>query len=211
MKYRLLQIFFADPKELKSVHIWQYNHHKILEALCVKIIYTFFGTFHMILYGFDGSIKWQSKTARGLDALPKIIAAMPLGNTRFCGSDKKDSIPFCDIPTTGSTGHCFQDSTHRTCCLLGGQARAYADRSGNPIGRAAEHAFFENYGFYPDERTLTPWCTCIGSKVCSYYSQKFNDGTHIKYIDSLTKGIVLREDENRFSTVKHSTPGIPKN
>jgi len=94
---------------------------------------------------------------------------------------------YCGIPMTPSTAHCFHDDTHRTCCLLGGKARRYAEQSGNPNGRASEEAFFQRFGFYPDENTLTPWCTCIGSMVCSFYIDKFKDGTHIKYMDTTTK------------------------
>ena len=50
----------------------------------------------------------------------------------------------CGLPENyGPTSHCFADSTHQTCCMLGPEARAYADRSGNPIGKASERAFKE--------------------------------------------------------------------
>lgn len=36
----------------------------------------------------------------------------------------------------------------------------------------------------PGKEDLTPWCTCFGSLVCSYYADKFkNDGTSIKFIN----------------------------
>lgn len=36
----------------------------------------------------------------------------------------------------------------------------------------------------PGNEDLTPWCTCFGSLVCSYYADKFkNDGTSIKFIN----------------------------
>ena len=92
--------------------------------------------------------------------------------------------------------------------MLGGEARKYADQSGNPIGKTSEKAFYDYYGFYPDQNTLTPWCTCIGSKVCSFYAKKFNDGTHVKYINSINKGKVLNQNEQNYSTITHLTPGI---
>ena len=111
----------------------------------------------------------------------------------------------CGLPNYNKTSHCFSDSTHHTCCMLGPEARKYADNSGNPIGIASEDAFYLRYGKKPDE--LAPWCTCTGSKVCSYYSNKFKDGTHIKFIGDLStkneeQGIV------KLRISKHTTPGI---
>ena len=55
----------------------------------------------------------------------------------------------CGLPQNYSaTGHCFADSTHQTCCMLGPEARRYADDSGNPIGEASVLAFREKYGRY---------------------------------------------------------------
>jgi hypothetical protein len=124
-------------------------------------------------------------------------------------SNKKfDNYYFCGLPRTSSTSHCFQDETHRTCCMLGKEARDYSDKSGNPIGRASIEAFKQFYGFYPTPNTLTPWCTCIGSKVCSFYARKFNDGTHVKFIDRLHGGIILSSNEGKYKTVTHNTPGV---
>ena len=66
-----------------------------------------------------------------------------------------------------SSGHCFRDSTHQTYCLLGKEARKYADTSGNPNGEADEKAYYSNFRIQADKNTLTPWCTCIGSKIWS--------------------------------------------
>lgn len=64
---------------------------------------------------------------------------------------------------------------------------------------------------------LKPWCTCFGSKVCSYYSQKFNDGTYIKFVnnpsspDSVRKNIYPECEgyfRDKFSIKPHGTPGI---
>ena len=50
----------------------------------------------------------------------------------------------CGLPMDyNPTSHCFADGTHQTCCMLGPEARKYADESGNPIGSAAKKAFKE--------------------------------------------------------------------
>ena len=111
----------------------------------------------------------------------------------------------CGLPNYNKTSHCFSDSTHHTCCMLGPEARKYADNSGNPIGIASEDAFYLRYGNKPDK--LAPWCTCTGSKVCSYYSNKFKDGTHIKFIGDLS----TKNEEDGIAKLgirKHKTPGI---
>ena len=78
--------------------------------------------------------------------------------------------------------HCFSDSTHHTCCMLGPKAREYADKTGNTIGSASERSYKRKYN--KKSKDLTSWCTCTGSSVCSFYADKFNDGTHIKFINN---------------------------
>ena len=34
------------------------------------------------------------------------------------------------------------------------------------------------------KRQTTPWCTCLGSRVCSDYARKFKDGTKVKFINN---------------------------
>lgn len=124
----------------------------------------------------------------------------------------------CGLPTNYSNvNHCFNDSTHQTCCLLGPEARKYADKSGNPIGKAAEKAFHYNYGRYPTNNDLTPWCTCSGSLVCSYYANMFNDGTQIKFMNNPNSDneVIYNVDNeceeyvrNMFNVKSHHTPGI---
>jgi len=122
---------------------------------------------------------------------------------------KVDSFNFCGLPKNSNTSHCFSDSTHRTCCLLGKESRKYSNESGNPIGKASEDAFYEYHGFRPDENALTPWCSCMGSKVCSYYQEKFGqrDGTHIKFLNH-KDDIILDRDEQKYSIYNHKTPGV---
>ena len=128
----------------------------------------------------------------------------------------------CGLPDVPETSHCFNDATHHTCCRLSKNARDYADKSGNPIGKLADDVFkklpeshhlkahFTNTG----ER---PWCTCFGSKVCGYYADNFKD-THIKFISNPKKKeyahtINGSEDceefvRNTFEVESHGTPGI---
>jgi len=111
----------------------------------------------------------------------------------------------CGLPDIPETSHCFSDNTHHTCCVLGKEARKYADNSGNPIGLASENAYRKKYGKEPEE--YTTWCTCTGSKVCSYYKDKFKDGTLIKFIN----GDEGYNEENSIEILKmlrHKTPGV---
>ena len=98
----------------------------------------------------------------------------------------------CGLPDTYETSHCFNDSTHQTCCHLGPEARKYADNSGNPIGKASLKAFYDKNNRHAENDELTPWCTCFGSKVCSYYADKFNDGTHIEFLNDMKTNDVLK-------------------
>mgnify|MGYP001796593804 CR=1 FL=1 len=55
--------------------------------------------------------------------------------TGACGRTATAAPALCsELELKGIAGA----STHHTCCLLGPEARAYADASGNPIGTAAE-------------------------------------------------------------------------
>ena len=91
----------------------------------------------------------------------------------------------CGLPKDDMTNHCFNDSTHHTCCMLGPKARKYADER-NPIGQAFLDAYEKATGktINRNSETLTPWCTCTGSEVCSYYAKEFDDGTHLKFINN---------------------------
>ena len=119
-------------------------------------------------------------------------------------------MQLCGLPSRDETSHCFNDNTHQTCCILGPKAREYANNSGNPIGIVAEKM---NPG-----KQFTPWCTCAGSQVCSYYSKKFNDGTHIKFMNDEKNKVVYDFEKNpdynekdiskRIGITPHNTPGI---
>ena len=204
--FRLLQIKYTNLNQLQSVYNWEYLYRNDIAKKNLRIIYIHDSHFSIELYGFDGQQKWYSKSILGLDAILPIIKQMPMGKAST--NRKMDSYNFCGLPRQSSTSHCFQDQTHRTCCMLGKQAREYADKSGNPIGSASVQAFKQYYGFYPTPNTLTPWCTCIGSKVCTFYAGKFNDGTHVKFIDRIKGGIILNNDESKYKTLTHLTPGV---
>ena len=103
-------------------------------------------------------------------------------------SKRKQLLDKCGLPDIDETKHCFADGTHHTCCELGESSRAYADSSGNPIGKLSEDVF----KFLPEKKkkkqyfldnNKRPWCTCFGSKVCGYYGEK-NKDTNIDFISS---------------------------
>ena len=131
-------------------------------------------------------------------------------------NNEKNIKNICGISKNNNTLHCFNDFTHHTCCLLGHKAREYSNKSGNPIGELSEEKFYKYFKRYPDKNDLTPWCTCIGSKVCSYYATKFNDGTHIKFINN--NGILVYnllsncevKISNKIGFLNHKTPGVNK-
>ena len=119
----------------------------------------------------------------------------------------------CGLPDDPRTRHCFNDDTHQTCCMLGPKARAYADASGNKIGKLSEQVYLTNGEKIPKQ---VPWCTCLGSQVCSYYT-KFNDGTHIKFIRDRNSDKLFYNsiDEEKIAAIlktpRHSTLGVRKN
>mmetsp|Transcript_57848 Transcript_57848/g.141878 ORF Transcript_57848/g.141878 Transcript_57848/m.141878 type:complete len:184 (-) Transcript_57848:59-610(-) len=150
-----------------------------------------------------------------------VVCAAGLGAA--LGSARSDeALDACGLPTGYyQTSHCFNDATHHTCCLLGPEARTYADNSGNPIGSAASKAFYAKHGRMPTDSDLTPWCTCFGSLVCSYYAEKFpNDGTGIKFIyepgsnppegafDIPTNRNCEAKARDYFKVAAHGTPGV---
>lgn len=122
----------------------------------------------------------------------------------------------CGLPMNyHETSHCFADGTHQTCCMLGPLAREYADKSGNPIGEASERASLK-YG-KSENNNLKPWCTCFGSEVCSYYANRFNDGTYIKFLNNPNSNTEIQQNVNpncegyyrdKFNIKQHRTPGI---
>jgi hypothetical protein len=175
----------------------------------VDIEYIVSTPFKAELYGYDGELKKTITKIEEINELITEIDNMPMGfqekkdREDFYNKDRKQLLEKCGLPDIPETSHCFSDSTHHTCCMLGSKAREYADNSGNPIGIASINAF----GRKPNEGELTPWCTCTGSKVCSYYKKKFNDGTNIKFIGNTN---TINEDDgiNILNITRHKTPGV---
>lgn len=191
------------------------------------------------LYGYDKSLKYITNISRKtklnnvLKTIINKIDKMPMGEIekkiRERNNTRKHLLKKCGLPDVKETSHCFADSTHYTCCMLGSKAIEYADSSGNPIGSLSEKV---QYNSKKDrigktktktKKNLTPWCTCTGSKVCSYYTSKFGseDGTHIKFIGYLSNknnknhknsktNNSLDEEKaiTKLNIFRHQTPGI---
>ena len=129
---------------------------------------------------------------------------------------RKKLLNRCGLPDNMNTSHCFSDSTHHTCCILGPKARKYADNSGNPIGKASVNAYKAKTGKKAKKKDLTSWCTCTGSEVCSYYADKFKDGTHLRFINDPSSNKIASNlkifDEKtykkKYGIGSHNTPGI---
>jgi hypothetical protein len=194
----LLLFYFTDYNELYPIHKWESENQSILNKYSIKIIYIIGKKFRIELNDKQVFNNMKSFTTF-FETTFRPKKTVRLDNFNFCG-----------LQRDANTSHCFADSTHRTCCLLGKDSRKYANESGNPIGKASEDAFFKYYGVRPDENMLTPWCTCMGSKVCSYYQQRFGkrDGTHIKFLNDKKDNIILDRDEQKYSIYNHTTPGI---
>jgi len=177
------------------------------------------------LYGYDGTLKYTTKNISSriklFNALKTCIAKidkMPIGAIEKNIQTRKHLLNKCGLPDIPETQHCFSDSTHHTCCMLGSKSREYADSSGNPIGSASvkvqamrKRKTNTKNTKNTKKKDLTPWCTCTGSKVCSYYTEKFGkkDGTHIKFIGT-SKNNGKNEDKAILSMElsRHRTPGI---
>lgn len=173
------------------------------------------------LYGYDGILKYKTKNissrSKLVTALKICIARidkMPMGVGEKRMRKRKQLLDKCGLPDVPETQHCFADSTHHTCCMLGKKSREYADSSGNPIGTASikvQTMKKQNNNKMKNTKKLglTPWCTCTGSKVCTYYSKNFGkeDGTFIKFI-----GKSKTKNENKgileIGINRHKTPGI---
>jgi len=193
----MISFYFNNVDQLYPIHDWEWENKSIINAYSIKIIYILSKKFFIKI----DELEFQYMNEFNDYFLEK-----------FKKKDRNNSLPlsFCGLPNINSTSHCFNDQTHRTCCLLGKKAREYSNKSGNPIGRASEEAFYIQNGFKPNEYMLTPWCSCMGSKVCSFYSEKFGkeDGTHIKFLENKNGNIIFDRDEEQNLIYKHQTPGI---
>ena len=191
-----LLIFYKSYKILKNQKKIKQNYLYLILIICVLLV---------ICIIFYENNNYKNKETFQVAGGQKKIKKL----RNMCGFKQDDP----------ETQHCFADGTHHTCCLLGPKTREYADKSGNPIGSASEKLFKQYFGRKPKKYDLTPWCTCIGSGVCSYYSSKFDDGTHIKFINSRKDKFLAYHINNKcesklakeFEYVFHYTPGILNN
>ena len=211
---RKIKIFVPDAQMSNIKKIIE-SYKEEFDLRNVDIEYTVGLSFKAELYGYDGRLKKTITTIEQIRDFIYDIDNMPMGSLEkkdrenFYNKDVNNSydrtqlLEKCGLPDIPETSYCFSDSTHHTCCLLGSQAREYADNSGNPIGKASINAL----GRKPNEGELVSWCTCTGSKVCSYYKNKFNDGTNIKFIGNTN---TINEDEgiNMLNIIRHKTPGV---
>ncbi len=197
----------ASEKELLFIKNIINNYKNEFIKRNVDIEYIIKPNFKAELYGYDGNLKKTIYQKEEINNFIKEIDNMPMGRLEKKERDiilnRKDLLEKCGLPDIPETSHCFNDTTHHTCCLLGSEAREYADNSGNPIGITSVNVL----GRKPKENELVPWCTCTGSKVCSFYKNKFNDGTDIKFIGNTN---TENEDEaiNELKITRHNTPGI---
>ncbi len=197
----------ASEKELLFIKNIINNYKNEFIKRNVDIEYIIKPNFKAELYGYDGNLKKTIYQKEEINNFIKEIDNMPMGRLEKKERDnilnRKDLLEKCGLPDIPETSHCFNDTTHHTCCLLGSDAREYADNSGNPIGITSVNVL----GRKPKENELVPWCTCTGSKVCSFYKNKFNDGTDIKFIGNTN---TENEDEaiNELKITRHNTPGI---
>ncbi len=215
--YRILIVEFTNLNILQKFYNIEFSLHQKFINRNIRINYKKSSINQITLIGFDGNIKYYTNkfTITEINRIFQLIDKMPMRLSNNYIYNKYNML--CGLPNEQQVNHCFNDATHQTCCLLGYKARKYSDDSGNPIGKVSEDMFKQQFDRLPDNNDLTPWCTCIGSQVCSYYADKFNDGTHIKFINN--KGTIiynlLSECEKniveKYKFFKHMTPGVNNN
>lgn len=204
-------IIYEQPDKLLQIRDLINKYKDEITKRNIEVEYKIGNSFSAELYGYDGYKKMTIKNMLEIPNLIEEVDKMPMGKiekaARESFSNRNELLEKCNLPNISSTSHCFNDDTHHTCCMLGPKARKYANNSGNPIGITSENAFYNRYKVNPTQEEMTSWCTCTGSKVCTYYASKFNDGTHIKFIG---KTNTKNEDEaiSQMGIARHSTPGV---
>ena len=204
---------FNSLKNLEKFYQLEFNNLNTILKNDIRIIYRTSKINKLSLYNSSKKLINYIDTINTKKFM-EILRLIKTINNKFI--NKNDIKKICHLPNNYSSSHCFKDSTHQTCCLLGYKARKYSNETGNPIGKASENLFKIYFGRKPLKNDLTPWCTCIGSGVCSYYAQKFNDNTHIKFINSKKDKFIIYNIENyceskianEFNYILHNTPGI---
>jgi len=217
-KFRKLLVRFKNLNDLQKFYKLEFTNLKKFNSYNIRINYRKSNVNNISLYGYDNKLKFKSEifSQKVINKLFSLIDKMPMRKY-----DKQLALHFnrhsiCGLVSNYDTSHCFGDYTHQTCCLLGNKARKYSNETGNPIGKISEKTFYEYFGKKPKSNDLTPWCSCIGSKVCSFYAQKFNDGTHIKFVNDLDNKFIIygfnTKCEKKIASLlnfnSHLTPGI---
>lgn len=137
-------------------------------------------------------------------------------NKYYKMSKRQYLLKKCGLPDVPETQHCFNDGTHHTCCKLGKKAREYADASDNPIGKLSADVFYKKHKRYPNKNEKTSWCTCSGSEVCGFYSDKFKD-TKIEFVNNPNKNQIAKNVKGKkcesyvrdfMGVMPHGTPGV---
>ena len=219
--FRLLHVNFINLKTLRKFYIFEFLYQKQIKNRNIRILYRTSNKNFFQLYGYDNKLKYTSKSLnkKYLIYIFNLIDKMSLRKyDKNISLSQKSLNTLCNLPKSKQTTHCFNDSTHQTCCMLGYKSRQYSNKSDNPIGKIAEKMFYKYYNKYPTKNDLTPWCTCIGSNVCSYYALKFKDNTHIKFINNPYKNLIAydfknnceNKIKNKFNYHTHLTPGVDK-
>ena len=220
-KFRQLIVRFNDKSYIDKFYLLLFSYLNKFNARNIRINYKKSYNNSITLLGYDKKIKhrFSKISKKTLDNLIRLVNKMPMRNTDYKYNKPLSLHNICGLDNTLETSHCFNDYTHQTCCLLGYKARRYADKTSNPIGKASEEIFKKYFNKKPNKNDLTPWCTCIGSKVCSFYASKFDDGTHIKSINNYRNNKLYFKISNgceekirdKIGYLGHKTPGILKN
>ena len=218
--FRLIKVYFKNLEELSNIYNLEFLNRDEILNMNIRIIYIKDYKFKMELYGYDKLHKATTRK-KSFKYLFNKINEMPLrkyDKKIKLNNLRENLLNLCGLPNEYQTSHCYNDGTHHTCCMLGKKARYYSNISGNPIGKVSVDMFKKYYNLSNsefNENTLTPWCTCVGSSVCSYYNNKFNDGTHIKFINNNKKNEVYYNfnnqcEKNISSDIynRHLTPGV---
>jgi hypothetical protein len=57
--FRLLEINFVNSQQLYPVHLWEYDNFNDIHLRKIQIVYKLSNRFEIILFGFDGTKKWN--------------------------------------------------------------------------------------------------------------------------------------------------------
>lgn len=212
--FRILIVQFANLKDLQEFYKHEFMLKDKFIEYNIRINYRISDKNKITLEGYNRTIKHITNEFT-FNNINKIFSLIDNINVYPRHTNNRKYNNLCNLPNMDKTSHCFNDITHHTCCLLGPRSREYSNASGNPIGKVSEDMFEVYFGRRPRDEDLTPWCTCIGSKVCSFYAREFNDGTHIKFINN--NGIIIHNFDNpecenyivnKYNFYKHTTPGV---